>query len=93
MSEYGYPACSDTGKEKEMIKKDELSNPDSCMSRAKDDEMTFVLLARDVCAPAAIRAWINARIKAGKNKSNDEQIINAIACWKAMERQQMNRTD
>jgi hypothetical protein len=33
-----------------MIKSKELSDPQSCMSRARDDEMTFVLLARDLCA-------------------------------------------
>lgn len=38
-----------------MIKSRELSDPNSCMSRAKDDEMTFVLLGRDAAAPQAIR--------------------------------------
>ena len=34
-----------------MIKKKELSDPNSCMSKARDDEMTFVLLGRDAAAP------------------------------------------
>lgn len=33
-----------------MIKRDEVSNPNSCLNRAKDDEMVFVLLARDEAA-------------------------------------------
>lgn len=47
------------------------------MSRAKDDEWTFVLLGRDVAAPAAVRAWIDERIRLGKNDVNDSQIIEA----------------
>lgn len=68
-----------------MLKRDELSNPDSCMSRAKDDEMTFVLLGRDQAAPAAIRAWVMERIRLGKNKSDDDQIIEAEMCARIME--------
>lgn len=63
-----------------MIKREELSNPNSCMSRAHDDEMTFVLLGRDVAAPAAIAAWIDERIRLGKNKRTDPQIIEAENC-------------
>lgn len=33
-----------------MRKKDELSDPNSCLSRAADDEWTFVLLGRDPAA-------------------------------------------
>lgn len=68
-----------------MIKREELTNPDSCMSRAMDDEMTFVLLSRDVCAPETIRFWCESRISAGKNTPNDPQITEALACAKRME--------
>lgn len=63
-----------------MIKRDELTNPNSCMSRAKDDEMTFVLLGRDAAAPVAIGAWIDERLRLGKNLEDDAQIIEARAC-------------
>ncbi len=63
-----------------MLKRDELTNPASCMSRAADDEMTFVLLGRDAAAPAAIRAWIDERIRLGKNTATDKQIIEAERC-------------
>lgn len=54
--------------------------------------MVFVLLARDVAAPLAIRAWIAARIKAGKNYPGDPQLIEAERCASFMELQyiQMN---
>jgi hypothetical protein len=69
-----------------MIKTDELSNPESCMSKARDNEMTFVLLGRDRAAPIAIRAWISERIRLGKNQPDDDQIIEAQQCALAMER-------
>lgn len=68
-----------------MIKRDELTNPASCLSRARDDEMTFVLLGRDVAAPAAIRAWIEERLRLGKNTRDDMQICEAEQCIATME--------
>jgi hypothetical protein len=68
-----------------MKKQEELTNPNSCMSRAKDDEMTFVLLGRDAAAPYAIRAWAEHRIRLGKNSLADPQIIEALKCADAME--------
>ena len=49
--------------DKNMRKHDELSIPDSCLNRAKSNEMLFVLLGRDKAAPAAIRAWDNDAIR------------------------------
>jgi hypothetical protein len=60
-----------------MRKRDELTDPNSCMSKARDDEWTFVLLGRDKAAPAAVRAWIAERIRLGKNKPDDAQIVEA----------------
>lgn len=34
-----------------MIKKDELSQPNSCMSKAHPEEMVFVLRAKDPSQP------------------------------------------
>jgi hypothetical protein len=59
-------------------KRDELTNPTSCINRAHDDELTFVLLGRDAAAPAAIYAWVESRINSGKNKPDDPQIIGAL---------------
>lgn len=68
-----------------MRKRDELSRPDSCMSRAREDEMTFVLLGRDAAAPAAIRAWIRERVRLGKNRPGDPQIAESEECARTME--------
>jgi hypothetical protein len=59
-------------------KRDELTDPNSCMSRARDDEWTFVLLGRDPAAPAAVRAWIEERVRLGKNRREDSQIAEAL---------------
>lgn len=70
-----------------MTKLDELSNPDSCLSKAMDNEMTFILLARDASAPAAILAWVADRVAWGRNKLSDPQIVSAMECAARMERQ------
>jgi hypothetical protein len=68
-----------------VIKREELTNPASCMSRARDDEMVFVLLARDAAAPYAIRSWVQERIRLGKNQPGDPQIEEALSCAARME--------
>ena len=67
-----------------MTKREELTNPKSCMNRALDYEMTFVLLGRDPAAPVAIRAWVAERIRLGKNDAYDAQIIEALHCANCM---------
>jgi deoxycytidylate deaminase len=68
-----------------MRKKDELSKTHTCMQHAHPEEMVFVLLSRDAAAPVAIRAWVAERLRLGKNKSDDAQIVEALACADTME--------
>lgn len=68
-----------------MIKRDELEDTNSCLSKASDSERLFVLLARDPAAPVAIRAWIAERIRLGKNAPGDDQIREAFECATLME--------
>jgi hypothetical protein len=70
-----------------MRKFQELSNPLSCTSRAHRNEMLFVLLGRDVAAPATIRYWADERVRLGKNTPDDPQIKEAIECAETMERE------
>lgn len=60
-----------------MRKRDELTVPGSCMNKAHERELIFVLLGRDPAAPAAIRAWIAERIRLGKNQPEDSQLLMA----------------
>jgi hypothetical protein len=68
-----------------MRKVEELTNVASCMSIAKDQELTFVLLGRDAAASVAIRAWVSERIRLGKNTAADSQIIDALQLAEMME--------
>lgn len=72
-----------------MRKRDELV--EGCMAKARDDEMTFVLLARDEDAPGAILDWIVRRVNRGKNRLNDPKIIEAWECALAMERERAKK--
>lgn len=74
-----------------MVKLEELSNPKSCMSRAADHEMTFVMLARDAAAAETIRFWVRERIRLGKNAEGDEQLLEALHCADFMDQQRRDR--
>jgi len=69
-----------------MIKERELI--DGCMSKAKDAEMTFVLLARDVCSPSTIRFWVSERVRLGRNLPGDPKLLEALRCADEMEKTQ-----
>lgn len=68
-----------------MQKAIEESDERSCWNKARDDERVFVLLERDVAAPATIRDWANRRVRLGKNSPDDPQIREALACAALME--------
>jgi len=68
-----------------MLKRDEIEDTESCFNKAGDGERLFVLLARDPAAPAAIRAWVDERIRLGKNAAGDDQIREALECASLME--------
>lgn len=68
-----------------MRKQYELTNPKSCMSKAREDEMTFVLLGRDPAAPSTIRYWAGRRVDLGLNRPEDEKLAEAKKCAEIME--------
>lgn len=59
-----------------------------CFANAEPDEPMFVLLARDVTAPALVRAWAYQRSNAIDNGMRPEtdraQVTEALACAAAM---------
>jgi hypothetical protein len=59
-------------------KRDELSDPGSCLNKARDDEWVFTLLGRDEATPAGIRGWAAERIRLGLNKPGDQKILDAL---------------
>ena len=70
-----------------MLKHVVIEDPESCLNKALAQEELFVLLARDPAAPVAIRAWIDERIRLGRNPPGDEQIREAYECATRMELQ------
>lgn len=62
-----------------MTKQENLDNPDSCLSRARPLERIFVLLERDDSAPNTIRFWVRERIRTGKNKPTDPEMLTALS--------------
>ena len=68
-----------------MRKNVELSSANSCIAHAHPSEMVFVLIGRDAAAPFAIRAWVDERVRLGKNLETDTQIVEARACAQTME--------
>lgn len=70
-----------------MQKKLEVSNPDSCLGKAKEDEMIFVLRAKDPVAPHVIREWVKARIEAGLNTPSESKVKEALLSASVMEQQ------
>lgn len=69
-----------------MKKIDEINNPGSCLNKAADDEILFVLRAKDPVAPMIIRAWTTERVRLGLNSPVSEKIREALSCADAMER-------
>lgn len=70
-----------------MRKQFELNDSESCLNRAKDNEMVFVLRGHDVAAPYTIRAWVQMRVTMRKNKADDPEIIEALEAANIMERE------
>lgn len=72
-----------------MTKEQEIKDPDSCLNRARPGEMVFVLRAHDPCAAQLVRIWTDLRIFRGKNKPEDKQIMDALACADMMDEQRL----
>ena len=68
-----------------MFKLEEITNPKSCLNKAKPNEAVFVLLARDPAAPAAILAWIAERARLGLESFGDAKLRDAYNAAAVME--------
>lgn len=61
-----------------MKKRDEISDPKSCLNKAHDDDWVFVLKQSDPVMPDAIRDWAKRRIALGLNSPEDDKIAEAL---------------
>lgn len=72
-----------------MLKKQEISDPDSCLSKAGDDEPLFVLRGQDVLAPEIVCEWAEHLYQAHLDADTLTPAIiakydEAFACARAM---------
>jgi len=70
-----------------VLKRDEMFVLDSCLNKAREDEMLFVLLARDPAFPATVRFWAAERVRLGKDGPASPKVLSALACAAAAERE------
>ena len=61
---------------------------DQCIKNAFEDEMLFVLMARDITAPQVIRHWVGLN----KGKHPQAKLEEALACALKMEKQHQEIT-
>lgn len=72
-----------------MLKALELRTPTSCLNKADADEPIFVLRAKDLVAPQALRLW--AHMADGIHEG--DKIAEALKCATAMENWRTARFD
>jgi hypothetical protein len=65
-----------------MIKADEITNPNSCLNKAADDEPIFVLRGRDILAAEVVRFWATI---AQDNKVSTGKVLDALTLADRME--------
>ncbi len=69
-----------------MKKHEELSDSNSCLNKADNNELVFVLRAKDPAFAATIRFWADKRIQLGKNVYGDPKITEALVIADIAER-------
>lgn len=60
-----------------MIKANEVSNPNSCLNKAHEKELIFVIREADAAAADTIAFWIKRRMELGLNDEGDDKLYEA----------------
>ncbi len=71
-----------------MRKIDELQKTESTLSKAKEDEMLFILRGQDVSSPKTIMFWIASNI----HNASDEKLRDAFECALQMRKTQERKS-
>lgn len=74
-----------------MVKIEEGTNPNSCFSKAKDDEMLFVLRGQDASAPSTVLFWMAQNIHLAT--TNPSKYREAFECLMVMASQVKKSAD
>ena len=61
-----------------MKKKAELKNPNSTLNKADDEEMLFILKAKDISSPKVILNWIAENLETASEAKLHEAFICAL---------------
>lgn len=62
-----------------MKKSEEIADPNSCLNKAADDELLFVLRSKDPAMAETVRFWVSERVSLGLNEPDDDKIKSALA--------------
>ena len=62
-----------------MRKRDELSDPQSCINKAASSEPIFVLRGQDMLAPAVVELWARLAQLHGANPDKVREAMNCAA--------------
>lgn len=71
-----------------MRKKDEVADPNSCLNKAKDDDILFVLKDTDQAMVDTVLYWIKRRIELGLNQQGDAKMTEAAQLANAVRMKQ-----
>jgi hypothetical protein len=72
-------------------KHEELIDPNSCLNKARDDEMLFILCGDDRSAPSTVMDWIRHRVEFGQNAPTDGKLQCAGSVAEIMDRERVDR--
>jgi len=75
-----------------MLKKDEVSDPNSCLNKATDDMPIFVLKAADLIAVKALSAWIAEATRLQVNQAKITGACSALEKFLAWQGENPERT-
>lgn len=65
------------------IKRDEISDPNSCLNHAAEDEPVFVLRAKDPLAAKLVEDWAARAITAGLHEEKPQSAFRYAQAMKA----------
>lgn len=74
-----------------MTKSQNITDPQSCWNKAREDQEIFILIEHDEAYPNTVRRWANERIDLGLNNWGDAKIRSALASADLVEAKLRNK--
>lgn len=70
-----------------MTKLEMISDPNSCLNKAADDEIVFTLRSKDPEAAETIRDWARRRVAHCYDEADSPKILDALQIADAIDKQ------